>query len=549
MNIYKRVVVLFQLAIMLFAVEHVAAQVWQWSLPVQGEKGAARAFLWIPGNCKKVRGVVLAQNNMEEISILESFTVRKALADIGFAEIWVSPSFDHTFNFNKGAGEIFNAFMKSLAFVSGYDELRYVPIVPIGHSAAASWPYYFAAWNPQRTLACISVSGQWPYFRHPQFAPDIWSKEQNIDYIPSLETMGEYEAAATWSTEGLKERKEHPLMPLSMLAAPGEGHFATSKNKNEYIAFYIKKAAYYRLHANAGKNGSFILKPINPTKTGWLAEKWLPNHPPSTPAAPVEKYTGGTAQAFWYFDEETIRKTEAYGAKYRGLKPQLIGFVQNGKMVSQKNTHLQIDLKFLPEKDGITFHLETAFYDTVPGGSPRPKDWANLPVGSPIGHATAGTPIQIEKVSGPFKKAGPNTFKIQLEKGSEATAKNYVLTFVAKHPGEAAYKPAVQQAQMVIPAKIEEGEEQKILFPAISNQKVGSKHITLKAKSTAGVPVSYYVLEGPAEVKGNELMFMKIPPMAKYPLKVSLVAWQYGLSGTRKLKTAEPVTRTFFLHK
>lgn len=41
-----------------------------------------------------------------------------------------------------------------------YIELKYTPVVGIGHSAAASWPYYFGAWNPERTLACISVSGQ-----------------------------------------------------------------------------------------------------------------------------------------------------------------------------------------------------------------------------------------------------------------------------------------------------------------------------------------------------------------------------------------------------
>ena len=85
--------------------------------------------------------------------------------------------------------------------------------------AAASWPYYFAAWNPDRTLAAISVSGQWPFFRSPVFVPDIWG-DRTIDFVPSLESMGEYEAAHTytWSDEGLRERQQHPLMPLSMLA-------------------------------------------------------------------------------------------------------------------------------------------------------------------------------------------------------------------------------------------------------------------------------------------------------------------------------------------
>src|SRR6202012_4052041 len=116
---------------------------------------------------------------------------RAALARLNFAGIWVSPPFDHLFRFNAGAGETFDGLMKNLAMVSGYSELTFVPVAPLGHSAAASWPYYFAAWNPGRTLAALSISGQWPYFRNPVFAPDIWG-DRNIDFIPCLESMGEY---------------------------------------------------------------------------------------------------------------------------------------------------------------------------------------------------------------------------------------------------------------------------------------------------------------------------------------------------------------------
>jgi hypothetical protein len=524
------------------------AQDWQWSVPVNGQKGPVHAFLWIPANCKKVRGVILAQHNMEEISILLNPSFRKTMSEIGFAEVWVSPSFNHLFNFKEGAGEVFNAFMDSLAAVSGYTELHDVPIVGIGHSAAASWPYYFAAWNPARTLACVSVSGQWPYVRG-QFAPDIWNKEQNTDYIPAIETMGEYEAAATWSGEGLKERQAHPLMPLSMLAVPGEGHFASSQRKTDFIAFYIKKAAQYRLPKTAPADGAPALIPIDPTKSGWLADKWHPNAPASAPAAPVGRYTGNAAEAFWYFDEETVRKVEAYGAMYKGLQPQLIGIMQEGQFAAQKNAHLQIDLKFLPRPDGITFNLEGAFYDTVGGGSPRLSMWSGLPVGSKLGHATGGGPITIDWVAGPFKKIDANTFALQLGPGLEANPKNYVFTIIARHPGDAQYKPIVQQAQMTIPAKLTEGKEQHISFPAIPDQRAGVKSIALNAVSDAGMPVYYYVLEGPVELNGNKLSFTKIPPCAKFPVKVTVVAWQYGMSKESKLQSAELVMRSFYIRK
>jgi len=61
------------------------------------------------------------------------------------------------------------------------------------------------------------------------------------------------------------------------------------------------------------------------------------------------------------------------------------------------------------------------------------------------------------------------------------------------------------------------------------------------------LPVSYYVLEGPAIIKGDRLELTRIPPKARYPVKITVVAWQYGIAG--KLQTALPVARSFYLQK
>ena len=53
-----------------------------------------RAFLWIPPDCRQVRGVVVGQNNMLEEGILQHPDFRKALAQLGFAEIFIAPTFD-----------------------------------------------------------------------------------------------------------------------------------------------------------------------------------------------------------------------------------------------------------------------------------------------------------------------------------------------------------------------------------------------------------------------------------------------------------------------
>lgn len=525
------------------------AQVWQWSVPVQKARNAgARAFLWIPEHCKKVKVVIVAQNNMEEQSIVENSFFRSEMAKLGFAVIWVSPFFDHLFRFNEGAGDIFNGMMNDLAQVSGYNELVYAPVIGIGHSAAASWPYYFAAWNPGRALACISVSGQWPYVRSAQFSPDIWG-DRNIDFIPCLETMGEYEAANTWSTEGLKERTAHPLMPLSMLACPAEGHFAATEKKIRYIAFYIKKAAQYRLPKYYPENGPPVLQPIDPSRTGWLMDKWRKDKMPATAPAPVGQYKGDTTQAFWFFDKETIDETVKYESSWRGMKAQLLGYEQNGRVLPQRNTHLQVDLQFIPLEDGISFHVKGVFLDTVPGAHPRTSEWTGLPAGSPIGHAGGAVPVSINRVSGPFKKVNDTTFRLALEKGLPPEPKNYELVFTAAHPGDAIYKPAVQQGHLIMKPANTEGAPQQIRFPEIPDQRVSTRAVPLQASSDACLPISYYVLEGPAFIDGNMLVFTPIPPKTRYPVKVTVVAWQYGNSHAPKWQTAAPVSRTFYIRK
>lgn len=521
----------------------VRADIWQWSVPVAGGRngaGPAVAYLWIPPSCSRIRGVVVAQNNLEEIQILEHPAFRKAMSDLNFAEVWVSPWFDLFFRFNEGAGDMFNSMMNDLASESGYSELKDAPIVPIGHSAAASWPYYFAAWAPDRCLAALSVSGQWPYFRHPVFAPDIWGA-RNIDFIPSLETMGEYESAENWANEGLLERKNHPLMPLSMFAGPAQGHFSATDKKIDMLVLYIKKAVQYRMPAKLLASGPVKLMPIDPTKTGWLVERWHKDAPPAFAPAPVGQYKGDPSQAFWFFDEETAKAVTAYQADYRGLKEQLCGYVQDGKTLPVTNTHFAVYVRFKPGSDGITFHVSGTFLDATP------NDHGNmgLPANTPVGHATGGGPVVVRKVMGPVERDGDDTFRLSLERGLGANQTKYGATLEAVHPGDAEYKPACQQADFSFPARNTQGGDQHITFPAIPNMKASAKPYTLDAVSDSGMPVSYYVESGPAVIDGNKLVLTAIPPRAKLPVKVTVVAWQYGRSIEPKVKSAAPVTQTF----
>lgn len=81
----------------------------------------------------------------------------------------------------------------------------------------------------------------------------------------------------------------------------------------------------------------------------------------------------------------------------------------------------------------------------------------------------------------------------------------------------------------------------------LKDVKKGTRSVKLNAIADSGLPVSYYVKEGPAEIASNELMLTAIPPRTQFPVKVTVVAWQYGIKG--KIQSAEPVERTFWIDK
>ncbi len=339
-----------------------------------------------------VRGVVFGHHNMEEEGVLEHPAFRSAMAEIGFAAVWVAPGFDRNFRYDQGAGERFDAMLQALADQSGYAELATAPLVPVGHSAAASTPWYIAAWKPGRVIAGISFSGQWPYVPDEPNAPHVAGV--NIDSVPGLVTMGEYEWADQNLSKGLDTRKTHPALPLSALGCPADGHFFATDEKIEFLALYLKKAAAYRLpETNSARPaaGAVALNAIDVTRNGWLAERYRKDRNPSAPAAPVADYKGDPAQAFWFFDGELARAAESFQQKHRG-QPALLGYLQDGRVLPQKNgLHAQVSIDFKPAEDGVTFKLAGSFLDTVPEG--RPEKWAGKKPANPsLLHPPAARP-------------------------------------------------------------------------------------------------------------------------------------------------------------
>ena len=83
--------------------------------------------------------------------------------------------------------------------------------------------------------------------------------------------------------------------------------------------------------------------------------------------------------------------------------------------------------------------------------------------------------------------------------------------------------------------------DQTITFPPIGNLKANARPVQLKAVSDAGLPVEYYVASGPATIDSGKLKITELPARAKFPIKVTVVAYQCGRGIEPLVKTAEPV--------
>lgn len=512
---------------------------WQWSVEIKDfisteTNDHPDAFLWIPENCRQVRAVIVGQHNMTEETIFEHPEFRKAMSKLGIAEIWITPGIDQRWDVTKGMQQIFEKMMKELAEVSGYGELEYAPIVPIGHSAMATYPWNFAAWNPERTLAVLSIHGDSPRTHLTGYGGSNldWGG-RTIEGIPSLIVMGEYEWWEDRLFTSFDYRREYPNAPLSLLADAGHGHFDISEELIEYLSLFLKKAVYYRLPKKAPLDAHLRLIPVE-AKEGWLADRWRRDEPPVAEAAPYEKYKGDKNQAFWYFDKEMAKATEKYYSSERGKTEQYIGFEQKGRLVTfDPKSHVRMSPSFLPEEDGVTFHLKPVYTDT-------------LRTAYSAEHGKRS--IRMSRICGPAEVVNDTTVTVRFYRmGLNNPKRTGCIYLMASVKQDDEYRSSVQQVEIQIPYRNKEGRPQRITFPPLKDISKSVRQVSLQAVSDAGLPVYYYVKEGPAEIKNGKLLLTKIPPRAKFPLKVTVVAWQYGHDIEPKVQTAEVVERSFYI--
>ncbi|VGO16221.1 hypothetical protein PDESU_04812 [Pontiella desulfatans] len=514
------------------------AVVWQWAVDT-GVKKHGKAFLWVPPECRQVRGLIVGQQVILEKAVFEDPQIRAVAAQQDLAILFIVPGAIAYDDFGPdGRGEAtYLRIVSELAEVSGYAEIATAPFLTIGHSGGALPAWRLAYWKPER---CFGVIG----LHAAPIDPPSHDPQARLEGVPLLVISGQYES---WSKDAARSIEHHwrwcrgDILALrsrwdralaSVLVQPGAGHFNWDDDLARYVALFIRKAAQMRLP----NDGSSALREI-PLASGWLSDHTLVS-PGRYPPAPYRTYAGDRGLAFWHLDEELAKVNEVYGSRDHGKKLQLVSFVEDGEPLEP--AWIQ-NIAFSPvEGDGMTVRVEGGFVKETPAvfaveSGMRPLSHADGPVCFRL----------IGGWSGGGEQLGPNIFRIKFDRFMYARRRPGSLMIMAWHPGDERYGYAEQSCSINFPYEIREGVPQLITFASIPDQPVGAGPIALNASADSGLPVEFFVVKGPAVIREGQLELTGIPPRTNLPVEVTVAACQWGRTVAPLVQSAAFVERSF----
>ena len=497
--------------------------------------GDTHAFLWIPPHVSKIRAVLLCPANIIERRICNDAITRDEAEKDGLAILFFQAGWGKDFiNNTLKLAPFMESMLNQFADASGYDELRTIPWIPLGHSGNSQFCAALARQEPTRTLANVVIKGALPN-------PAKDGSTAGLVGVPILFVTGQFEEVgapgnvreAWWGVQMKRFSAAKAAFPQALINGVEDrshGHLNWFPEMSRYVALFIHKAVVARL-GNGASRPTGLLNP--PFESGWLAD------PAETKApAPVKEYKGDPAQAFWFFDQEQVQAWQPLYDKDRGKKEQMLAFVQDGSIAPWLPGWYIQQLKFEPLADGESFTAETRFRDEIPA------PYADA--GVKLGHsAQGGITYQIMGWAGNMEQTGPRTFRVHFDREGVNGRTVHVLVG-AIHPGDAEYRETIAVGTFDVPYN-NQGLPQKVSFPQLPDVKLGTSSIPLYAQVDSGRKPDYYVSWGPAEIDGDRLKITEVPDRAKFPLEINVTAYQWGTATEPRIASAKPVTQTLHL--
>jgi hypothetical protein len=499
-----------------------------------GSTSRASAFLWIPEQCQRVRGLVVLCANVPEHRLVGHEAIRAACAAYDLGIVWCVPSF---MNFRKdpSAGTdmakdhastvaFFQTLLDGLAARSGYDEVARVPWLPIGESAHLLMVDALVEYAPERCLA-----GVW--LKNNHLPPTNRTVPALVIYGTAQEwAQDKTDIRTNWSQVGraydniIAQRRKHPQWALSYILDGSSGHFDCSEELTGYMARYIRQVAKARLPSASGAP-----LPLIATERGVVAGLAAPGRA----AIPATGCAEAVDRALpWYFDLSGAEDAQAFSRLNWSAETQLPGFVDaSGRTLPfMFNGISSMTPEF--ESDGISFTLHAVMLDRIPENFVDP--------GLPLARA-AGKP-ELEWLCGPIAPLGGDRFQVALDRSWPSSA-SYV---AARQTGDNRIRSSVQPCAIRLQPN-HTGLPQTITFAPLTDVKSGIATQPLSASSSAGLRVRFYVVAGPATIDGDSLVFTKVPPRTKFPVTVTVAAWQWGRGTEPKVQSADIVQQSFHL--
>ncbi|MCM1068072.1 MAG: hypothetical protein NC418_10925 [Muribaculaceae bacterium] len=369
-----------------------------------GDEGQ-KAYLRLPKGHKEVKALLYCHQNMTEEVLFRSELFCSRMDSLGVAMAFVQGG-SQNWDVADGCRERFEAIIKDFASGTEHPELASVPVIPFGHSAQATFPWNFAAWNPERTLCIISFHGDAPRTNLCGYgrANIEWGRTRNIDRIPGLMIEGEYEWWEARVRPALAFRMMYPDSRISFLCDAGRGHFDLCEATQDYMARFIAKAL-----ADPRPDG------------GVYYSRWMEDGSESTDPHDM----------FWYQDEEMAALTKARYEATRGKKMQYVSARLGGKLLPyDANSHIKISA----DCPAGEFTVEPVFTDENRSGE---------------SNAHASVRPRVVLISGPAIQTGEYTFRFDPDYFGDDPKRLWAgITICVEADGDDSYKPAVQEIRL-----------------------------------------------------------------------------------------------------
>lgn len=377
---------------------------------VSGEDGD-KSCIRLPRSGSEVKAILYTHQNMTEEVLFRSPGFTSKMDSLGVAMVFVQQG-SQNWDINDGCQERFERIMNDFAEKTGHPEIKTAPIIPFGHSAQATFPWNFAAWNPDRTLCIVSFHGDAPRTNLCGYgrANLEWGRTRNIDRIPGLMIMGEYEWWDNRLLPALAFRMMYPQSRISFLCDAGKGHFDLCEDTQDYIALFIAKSLE------------------NPRPEGGVYySRWFEDG----------SETSDPHEQFWYFDDEMVDLTRRRYEQSRGKKMQYVSATVNGKLIPYNaDSHIKMNVNLDGKKE---FALKPVFVDES-----RSKIVSD--------HADSKPRVTV--ISGPViptgvNKKGEYTFKLDPDYfGNDPKRLWSGITLCIEADGDDTHKSAVQELNL-----------------------------------------------------------------------------------------------------